>query len=110
MRLDQQRLYDIIEAITAVHRYSVQGKETFDQNELIQVWCLRHLEIIGEAAAKLSEETRNQLPNIPWRQLIGMRNILIHGYFDVNWNQVWNVVVHDLKPLQDTIEKFLSEP
>ena len=58
----------------------------------MQIWCLKHLEIIGEAAARLTEATRAQNPTIPWRQIVGMRNILIHGYFDVNWNQVWNVV------------------
>jgi uncharacterized protein with HEPN domain len=108
MRLDQERLHDILEAIAAINRYAIQGKAEFDHNELIQVWCLRHLEIIGEAAVRLSEETRNKMPNIPWRQLIGMRNILIHGYFDVNWNQVWNVVANDLDILHNTITEFLE--
>jgi uncharacterized protein with HEPN domain len=108
MRLDQERLYDILEAIEAINRYTIQGKEEFDQNELIQVWCLRHLEIIGEAAVKLSEETRNKIPDVPWRQMIGMRNILIHGYFNVNWNQVWHVVANDLEPLREKIVSFLE--
>lgn len=108
MRLDQERLHDILEAITAINRYAIQGKTEFDHNELIQVWCLRHLEIIGEATVRLSEKTRNEMPNIPWRQLIGMRNILIHGYFDVNWNQVWNVVANDLDILHNTIMEFLE--
>lgn len=107
MRLDQERLHDILEAIVAIRRYA-HKKEEFDQNELIQVWCLRHLEIIGEAAVKLSVETRDKMPTIPWRQLVGMRNILIHGYFDVNWNQVWNVVANDLDALYETITKFLE--
>ena len=53
------------------------------------MWCLRHLEIIGEAASRLSEEFRLQHRGIPWREIIGMRNVLIHGYFDVDWQQVW---------------------
>jgi len=58
MRLAQEWLHDILEAIEAINRYAAQGKAEFDRNELIQVWCIRHLEIIGEAAAKLSEATR----------------------------------------------------
>jgi uncharacterized protein with HEPN domain len=109
MRLDQDRLYDILEAIEAINRYALKGKAEFDRNELVQVWCLKHLEIIGEAAAKLSEKIRIQNSNIPWRQIIGMRNVLIHGYFDVNWNQVWNVVANELDPLHREVKELLEK-
>jgi uncharacterized protein with HEPN domain len=66
------------------------------------------LKIIGEAVVKLPEEIRNKAPDIPWRQIIGMRNILIHGYFDVNWDQVWHVVANDLEPLRGKIIKLLE--
>jgi len=108
VRLDEQRLHDILEAIEAINRYAILGKEEFERNELIQVWCIRHLEIIGESATKLSEEIRNKTLHLPWRQMIGMRNILIHGYFDVNTNQVWNVVANELEKLRVEILKLLN--
>lgn len=100
MRLDRERVLDILEAITAIERYNLQSKEEFDANELVRVWCLRHLEIIGEAAANISEESRALAPTIPWKQMVGMRNILIHAYFDVDWDTVWNVVNRDLSILK----------
>jgi uncharacterized protein with HEPN domain len=67
MTLDKERLQDILEAIQAVERYASAGKAEFDRNELVRVWCLRHLKIIGEAASKLSDETRHQQPAISWK-------------------------------------------
>jgi uncharacterized protein with HEPN domain len=98
--LDRERLLDILEAIAAIERRRPARRAEFDQDELIQVWCLRHLEIIGEAAANVSPETRALAPEIPWRQVTGMRNALIHAYFAVDWNAVWNVVERELEPLK----------
>jgi uncharacterized protein with HEPN domain len=72
------------------------------------VWFLRHLEIIGEAASRLSEPTRFKNPSIPWRGIVGMRNILIHHYFAVDWNEVWNVVNRELSPLKTAIKELLA--
>ena len=72
------------------------------------MWCLRHIETIGEAVARLSEEMRTGHPVAPWRDIIAMRNILTHGYFDIDWDAVWAVVVHDLKPLRAAVEALLD--
>lgn len=91
------------------HRRHVgSGKDSFDRDELIRVWCLRHLEIIGEAAGRVSEDTRNQQKAVPWKSIIGMRNILIHGYFDIDWEQVWNAVANDLPPLKESLNLVLK--
>ena len=55
MRKDMDRLHDMMEAIDAIERYTQNGREAFDNDELVRVWCLRHLEVIGEASARLSE-------------------------------------------------------
>lgn len=107
MRLDKDRLLDILEAIANIERYLPSSWESFDQNELVRVWCLRHLEIIGEAASKLSPQLRTEAPDIPWKPIIGMRNALVHAYFDVNWRRVWEVVARDLLPLKARIEALL---
>lgn len=108
MRLDRERLQDIQDAIEAIERYAAAGAEVFERNELVRVWCLRHLELIGEAAGKLSEEIRSKAPSTPWRQMVGMRNALIHGYFDVNWKRVWSVIERDIAPLKQTVQELLA--
>ena len=69
---------------------------------------MRHLEIIGEAAANISETGRNLAMTIPWKQIVGMRNILIHAYFDVDWDTVWNVINHNLPSLKSEILALLK--
>ncbi|GAB4227422.1 MAG: hypothetical protein OHK0028_00050 [Deltaproteobacteria bacterium] len=65
------------------------------------------VEILGEAASKVTEATRESLPEIPWRDTISMRNRLIHGYFDINTTIVWNTVTMELPPLEHALEKVL---
>ncbi|MCU0242555.1 MAG: DUF86 domain-containing protein [Vicinamibacteria bacterium] len=89
-------------------RYTDGGRERFDADELVRVWCVRHLEVIGESVAGLSNELRGAFPEAPWRQVIGMRNVLIHAYFDVDWDEVWNVVARDLAALDTQVRSILE--
>jgi uncharacterized protein with HEPN domain len=107
VRNSRDRLLDVLEAIEAIRRRAHGGKAEFLRDELVQVWCLRHIAIIGEVAARLPEELRNRYPECPWRALIGMRNILVHAYFEVDWERVWEVVDRDLEPLKSVVEKML---
>lgn len=107
MRLDKERLLDMLEAIEAIERRRPSVKAAFDHDEMTQVWFLRHLEIIGEAASKVSEGVRAKAPEIPWKKIIGMRNALIHAYFGVDWNEIWNVAENDIGPLKAEIHKLL---
>jgi uncharacterized protein with HEPN domain len=108
MRGDIDRLIDIIEAIDAIFRHTSSGRAKFDADELVRVWCLRHIEVIGEAVSRLSPEMRDQHPVVPWRNIVAMRNALIHGYFDTDWEAVWAVVEHDLGPLQVAVQAMLQ--
>ena len=81
MRDDNQRLLDIIEAVENIHRHSSKGYEVFAEDELVQVWIVHHLQIIGEAAAGLSREFRDGHSEIPWIDIIALRNVLVHHYF-----------------------------
>jgi len=107
MRADTDRLLDILEAIAAIQEHA-QKRETFENDKMLRVWCLHHIVIIGEAAARVSESTRSQHPEVPWRAVIGMRNAVVHGYFQVDWQEVWNVVEHNLEPLRKSIAALVQ--
>lgn len=107
MRDDREKLQDILEAIERIDRYAAQGKQAFEQNELIQTWFTQNLQIIGEAARSLSVATRNQHPELPWTKMIGMRNILTHNYFEVDLDIVWVVVEQELPSLKQNVEAIL---
>jgi len=96
MRDDRQRLQDILEAIELIEKYASKGRAAFEQDELIQIWFLRHLQIIGEASRALSDNIRESYPEIPWAKIIGMRHILVHNYFEIDLPIVWNTVELEL--------------
>jgi uncharacterized protein with HEPN domain len=68
-----------------------------------------HLEIIGEAARNLPDEVREMAPNIPWHKIIGMRNVLVHGYFMIELDIVWDTVQQDVPALKPAVEELLVE-
>jgi len=107
MRDPEERLRDILDAIANIERYSARGRQAFESDELIQNWFVRHLQIIGEAAYALPKELRDQLPNIPWSEIIGMRHILVHDYFVIDIDIVWDAVERDLPDLKGKIEGML---
>lgn len=109
MRREDERLQDILAAISAIERYANQERSAFDDEELIQVWMIHHLQIIGEAANAISTERLNNYPEIPWREIIGLRNILVHEYFKVDRQAIWDIIKLDIPPLKVTVEKMLRE-
>jgi uncharacterized protein with HEPN domain len=77
-----------------------------DSDEKLSLALVRLLEIFGEAATGLSEAFKEKHPDIPWRSVIGTRNRLVHGYFDVDLDIVWNIVTKDLPPLVKKFQDF----
>ncbi len=109
MRDDRERVLDILEAIERIERVSVRGREFFYDDEMAQVWVIHHLQIIGEAVRGISSEFRTANPDIPWSDIIGMRNVLIHHYFGIDRDAVWNVVEHDLPALKSQLQSLVRE-
>jgi uncharacterized protein with HEPN domain len=107
VRDDRQRLADILDAIDRIDRHTRGGRTAFERDELVQIWVLRHLQLIGEAARRLSEEVRTQHPEIPWAAIIALRNFLVHDYFAVNLDIVWQVVDRDIPALRSQVEAAL---
>lgn len=109
MRDDRERLLDIAEAIDRINRRVGTAADEFEQNEMLQVWVVHHLEIIGEVARGLSEEFRLSHPGYDWSRPIGLRNVLAHQYFEVDLGAVWPVVEKDLPELKLAIDAALGE-
>jgi len=109
MRDDREKLLDIFDAIEQIEKYAVQDREAFESSELIQVWHVRHLQVIGEAARTLSSGFKDKHPQIPWTRIVGMRNILVHHYFEIDLPVVWEVVEHELPQLKAQVEAILRE-
>ena len=106
MRRDEDWMEDILEGIEQIRKYSVEGRERFEKDELVQNWILRHLEIIGEAAGNVSLATRKKAVGVPWQEIIGMRNILAHEYFGIDLEIIWNVVEKELSKLEEEVKKL----
>ena len=103
------RLQDILEVIEKIDRYSSKGREAFDSDELVQTWIIHHIQIIGEAARRGSDELKARHADIPWSQIIGMRNILVHDYFGVDLEEVWSTVMRDIPDLKRKIQSILKK-
>ena len=108
MRDARERLRDILDAIAAIERHLHRGKADFERDELLQGWFVRHLQIIGEAARTLPEDVRALAPDIEWSKIVGMRNVLVHGYFDIDTDIVWDTASRDAQALKRRIEQLLQ--
>jgi uncharacterized protein with HEPN domain len=108
MRDDRERLRDIVEAIERIEKYSARGRQAFDGDELIQIWIVHHLQVIGEAARALSAEFIATHTQVPWSKIVGMRNILVHNYFGVDADIVWEAVNRDLPSLKTQLASILG--
>ncbi len=109
MRDLRERLLDILEAIERIEKYTIHGREAFENDELIQTWIIHHLQIIGEAVSAFPENIRYKYPDIPWSKIIGMRNILVHNYFGIDEDVVWAVIMNELPDLKKKILAIMQE-
>jgi uncharacterized protein with HEPN domain len=107
VRNPAERSRDILDAISAIERHQDGDKAAFEHDELRQTWFLRHLQIIGEAARALPADVRIRAPEVPWSKIIGMRNVLVHGYFDVDTDIVWEAVTSDIPVVKSAILSLL---
>lgn len=88
---------------------SNRTKKDLDDDRMLPLALVRLIEIIGEAANNVSQSKQAKYSKIPWRQIIGMRNRIIHAYFDVDLEIVWQVITEDLPPLLVKVEQAIKE-
>lgn len=110
MNRSMTSLIDIIESMNRIDTY-ILGVEydSFLNNQMLIDAVIRNLEIIGEAAKNVSNDVQGKYPDIPWRNMIGLRNILIHQYFGVDESIVWEVIKTDLPATRPNIMKAIHE-
>lgn len=109
MRDDPTRVQDALEAIERIEKYARRGRSVFDEDELIQTWIVYHLQILSEALLRIEESTRSSRADIPWNEIRGMRNILIHEYFGIDTAIVWAVVESDLPKLKKQLMELAHQ-
>lgn len=108
-RADAEFLADTKEAVLRINAYTQNlSYEQFFEDKKTQDAVVRNLEIIGEAAKNISEELKNKYPQIPWKNLAGARDKLIHHYFGVNFDIVWNIVKQELPQVLSQLEGILK--
>jgi uncharacterized protein with HEPN domain len=111
IRHDAVYLNHILDAIGQIESYTAGlSYDTFSEDRLIQDGVVRQLEIIGEACRALSPEFRAQHPDLPWNQIMGLRNHLIHAYFDINLGIIWDIVRADIPPLKAQVRALADSP
>lgn len=110
MQRDLTYLVDMLDSAKLILGY-VEGhsKSEFLREVSLQDQVARRLEIIGEAARNVSKEMKQELGMVPWREVIGLRNILIHAYGEVNYGRIWDTIQQDLPVLIDELEKHTSQ-
>ncbi|HTW90107.1 MAG TPA: DUF86 domain-containing protein [bacterium] len=108
MRSDRERLLDILEAIEQIEKYVGKGRAAIERDELLQTWFVHHVQVIGEAAGRLSDELRAQHPDVPWAEIVAMRNVLVHEYFGVDVEEIWTTVQYDVPKLKPKLASILA--
>jgi uncharacterized protein with HEPN domain len=107
VRRDRERLLDITEAIERIERHTTAGRASLN-DELVGTWVVHHLQILGEAARRITTELKDANPEIPWPRIIAMRNILVHEYFGIDADALWAAVYKDLPVLKQQVATILD--
>lgn len=105
---DKQRLVHILESIEEIEKYTEGSTlEVFMQNSMMRFASVKQIEIIGEAANFISDETKNKFSEIQWRQITGLRHVLVHEYFGVDSKLIWQIIADDIPELKIKIKEVL---
>lgn len=102
-------LQDILDAIARIESYASAGDKQFFHDGLLQDAIIRQLSIVGEASSKLPKELRSTQPQIPWVDIVAMRNIIVHDYSETDLPTIWDTVLTDLPVLRSAVQFILAD-
>lgn len=107
---DRSRLEHILEAIDHINSFAAgKSKEQLESDKMQFYGLVKHIEIIGEAAYKLTRAFCREHPETPWESISKMRHVLIHDYYQIDANEVWKVINEDLGPLRSQVQQYITE-
>lgn len=107
---DKTRLLHIIEAIDNINEFKKDvSYENFVENKVLKYAIFYNVAIIGEAAYKLTKEFIETHNDVPWKSIINMRHVIVHGYYQIDADILWDTINNDLAELKQAVEKYLSE-
>lgn len=109
MSRDEAYLHHILEAIAKIERYTAVGRDEFMASSHWQDATIRQLEIVGEAVKHLSPEAVDLRPDVPWRRVAGMRDVLVHNYMGVDLDAVWEASQDHLRILRAAVEEIVNK-
>ncbi len=106
---DRQRVQHILKAIDEIDKYAGGlPAHIFFENSLIKSACVYQLQVMGEAANHITRGLKAQHQYVPWQDITGLRNIVVHEYWGVDFPQVWNIIKQDLPPLRENMQAILE--
>jgi uncharacterized protein with HEPN domain len=109
MKGDRLYITNILECIERIESYIAEGRDSFLQSRMVQDAVIRNFEVMGEATKRLSQELRSENSDIPWRQMAGFRDMLIHDYSKIDVGEVWAVIDQDLPMIRPRLVELLEE-
>lgn len=109
--MKDHRIYleHILESLSAVTQYVKDGESVFFNDRKTQKAVLRELQELAESTQRLSTGLKKQRPEIPWRDISGFRDVLVHDYLGLNLAHIWSIVENDLQPLRDAVNALLRD-
>ncbi|HEX5698372.1 MAG TPA: DUF86 domain-containing protein [Rhodoferax sp.] len=106
---DRVRILHMVEACEALLRFTAgRERSALALDEMLLFAVVRAVEIVGEAASKVTQETRDKYPHIPWRAIVGMRNRLIHAYFEIDMDMVWVAATQEIPMLLSQLQQIAT--
>jgi uncharacterized protein with HEPN domain len=109
MRRERQFLEDIVSAADAIAAFiENETSDSFEEHQMLRSAVVHELTVVGEAVAHLSQELRLRHPSVPWQDIKGLRNIVIHNYFGIDWAEVWRAAKRDVPVLRNQVAAILQ--
>ena len=110
LKADLIRMHHMLDAARDAIAFSKsKTRQDLDKDRMLVLSLVKCIEIIGEAASKVTKDSRDQFPEIPWAVIVAMRNRLIHAYYDVDLDRVWDTITDDLPPLILSLENLMKK-